>query len=526
MGEVTILAQRARACWENGRIGRSLDGLIEARSILAQARENSDEMAQADANRCIGWFCLQVGYVDEGLEAAQAARNFYAGRDDDWGHALSLSVYSWLLNEAGLADLSFESAAEAAVIAARTEDAALNAFAMNCKAVALVLCHEYKLALDLLDEAMQLAMRSRDLSTIALTNINSGYAKFFLRQQVKREDPAGAEAIGWEFAEDFMRGADAARSIGDEWNLRVALCNAAEAYVLVGELVLAQTCIDEVERLVHNPGPRGQIHHLYSKSDIHRALGEYDKSLALLLQADAVLSSVSNQSHKTNILRRLADIKAVIGHFEEAYRYHCAFHEAYVTEGGELSRRRAHAIDRKLENDKLREQAAVLEAQAGLDALTGVPNRRAFDGLFEGLAHKKAVIGILDVDHFKQVNDLYSHPVGDAVLRRVAAILHGCDPAMRVFRIGGEEFALIFEGLGLEHAERIVGHAMEALRAMDFSDIAPGLRVTVSVGLSEAGLLTGSALLAEADRRLYVAKKLGRDRLISDSRSSMAVPAE
>src|SRR5690606_25763455 len=201
MGEVTILAQRARACWENGRIGRSLDGLIEARSILTLARESNDDMAQADANRCIGWFCLQLGYVDEGLEAAQAARNYYAGRDDHWGHAISLAVYSWLLSEAGLADLSFESSAEAAVIATRTEDAALNAFALNCKAVALVLCHEHKLAMDLLDEAMELALRSRDQSTIALTHVNSGYVKFFLREQMKLADQARADAFGWEIAE-------------------------------------------------------------------------------------------------------------------------------------------------------------------------------------------------------------------------------------------------------------------------------------------------------------------------------------
>ena len=127
-GEDTLLVQRAQACWENGRIGRSNAGLVEARQILAEANRANDLRAVAEANRCIGWFCLQLGYCDEGLAAAHEA------------HALSLSVYSWLLAEVGLSDLCFDSASEAAVIAARTQDAALNAFALNCKAVALVLC--------------------------------------------------------------------------------------------------------------------------------------------------------------------------------------------------------------------------------------------------------------------------------------------------------------------------------------------------------------------------------------------------
>lgn len=411
-GEDTLLVQRAQACWENGRIGRSNAGLVEARQILAEANRANDLRAVAEANRCIGWFCLQLGYCDEGLAAAHEARNFYAGRDEHWGHALSLSVYSWLLAEVGLSDLCFDSASEAAVIAARTQDAALNAFALNCKAVALVLCQELQLALSHLDEAMRLALKSGDKSTLALTHINRGYAKLCLRAQMVSLDPTAVESLAWDVADECQRGAEAARAIGDYWNLRVALANAAEAYAEVHELTLAEVCIEEYERLPPDPGPREHIHYLYSKSDIHARRGEYDRVHVLLQEALAVVGKTGHHDHKTNTLRRLAEVRAMTGHFEDAYNYYRSFHDAYVADHGEQSRRRAHAMDRQFENDKLRERAAALELQAGEDSLTGIPNRRAFGHAFEALALRRAVVGILDIDYFKQVNDEHSHLVG------------------------------------------------------------------------------------------------------------------
>jgi len=519
------LVEQARACWENGRSGRSNAGLVQARALLKAAKARGDLHAMAEANRCIGWFCLQLGYCDEGLAAAHDARNFYAGRDEHWGHALSLAVYSWLLAEAGLSDLSFESSSEAVVIAARTGDLALNSFAMNCKAVTLVLCQEFKLALTMMADALDLAKHSGDMSTVALSHINTGYARHYLRLQQKSRDPAEAEALAWQIADDCQQGAAAARSIGDFWNLRVALANGAEIYADLGELQLAQACIDEYDTLPPDKGPRERIHYLYSKSDVHALLGQHDKAHDLLLEAYDELTRTDHHDHRANLLRRLAEVKARIGHFEDAYRYHCAYHDAYVADSGELSRRRAHAMDRQLENDKLREQAATLEAQAGEDPLTGIPNRRAFDKVFAALSHSKAAIGVLDIDYFKQVNDQYSHQVGDAVLTLVAHLISHLDPAMRVYRIGGEEFGLIFEGLSLERAEPVAQRALDGVRALDFSHVAKGLRVTVSIGLAENGVLSGSSLLAEADRRLYVAKKLGRDRIISDSRLSIAASA-
>jgi diguanylate cyclase (GGDEF)-like protein len=516
------LLSRVHACWDKGRVGRSHEGLVEARRLLIEARRANDLEALAGVNRCIGWFCLQLGFTEDALKAANEARNYYAGVDDNWGHALSLAVYSWALLDVGLSDIGFESAAEATVIAARTDDLALNAFALNCKAIALVMCLEDKLAVALLDEALELANLSGDMSTRALTLVNFGYAKMNQVFRARAEGRRDAESMLAAEAMDFVEQAvEVAREAGDLWNLRVALCNGAELFSFDGNIERAKALLAEWDDLPGVTGPREDIHYIYSKGDVLYRLDRNEEALELYRDALRLADQSALHDHKVNALRRLCEIKAKRGEFEQALSYHRAFHDAYVAQTGEMSRRRAHALDMQLQNDKLREKAAQLEMQAGLDPLTGIPNRRAFDAVFSQLSHQQAVVGILDIDHFKLVNDHYSHLVGDQVLIRVAGLVEAINPAMQIFRIGGEEFALVFAGMSLEHAEPLATLVVNAVRRLDLGDIAKGLQVTVSIGLAESGVLAGTALLAEADRRLYVAKKAGRDRLIADARSSI-----
>jgi diguanylate cyclase (GGDEF)-like protein len=475
----------------------------------------------AEANRCIGWFCLQLGYADEGIFAANEARNYYANSKDDWGNALTLAVYSWLLVELGLADLSYDSAAQAVVIAAQTNDNALNAFALSCKAISLIISSEYALALPMFEEALALARLSGDPSTIALTLVNLGYAlmvKSTAVRTISGDEEAHEIALRAIAVND--EAIAVARSSGDFWNLQIALCNNAEAVGDLGFVDRASVYLREADGLPMDLGPRGKIHYLYTLGDLHKHLREYEKAQELYLAAMKLAEESAPFDHKINTLRRLSDIKAELGNFEEALNYHRAFHAAFVAQSGEMARRRAHAMDMQAQNEKLREAAAKLEVQAGLDALTGVPNRRAFDAAFAEIGQGLAVVGILDVDHFKLVNDRYSHLVGDKVLQEVASAIESVGQGMEVYRIGGEEFALVFPGMALHGAEPIAKLVLEKIRALQFDEVEPKLRVTVSIGLAEAGILHGTKLLAEADRRLYVAKKAGRDRVIADDRSS------
>ncbi|GAA5513569.1 hypothetical protein Dcar01_02310 [Deinococcus carri] len=152
-----------------------------------------------------------------------------------------------------------------------------------------------------------------------------------------------------------------------------------------------------------------------------------------------------------------------------------------------------------------------LRAEALSDPLTGLGNRRRFDNDLTALAAGHQLV-LLDVDHFKAVNDLYGHAAGDRVLEQLGRLLREQDPAqLRAYRIGGEEFALL-AGTGSEARTRAL---IEELRRRVPQVLVGYTGVTLSAGMStRCPDDTPSALFQRADEALYLAKTNGRDRLV------------
>ena len=150
------------------------------------------------------------------------------------------------------------------------------------------------------------------------------------------------------------------------------------------------------------------------------------------------------------------------------------------------------------------------------DGLTGALNRRAFDRDLATLQEGMAFLLLLDLDRFKAINDERGHPFGDRVLLTLSGVLHeevrGND---RVYRIGGEEFAVVVQGTdsrgAASVAERIRGAVERQVGARCGT---PELSVTVSIGLA-ACMENGAHSLQAADRLLYEAKGQGRNQVQS-----------
>lgn len=161
-----------------------------------------------------------------------------------------------------------------------------------------------------------------------------------------------------------------------------------------------------------------------------------------------------------------------------------------------------------------------LERLVSTDDLTGLSNRRAFFQRSEPLAAGRAsTVVLLDLDHFKRLNDLRGHAAGDEALRTVGRVLSEAPGGPFVGRLGGEEFGLLFAGVAPDQARP----HLEALRAR-FSELTA---VTASIGL--AGWEPPQTLddaLARADRALYRAKTLGRDRVEQAPPGEDAPPAD
>lgn len=171
--------------------------------------------------------------------------------------------------------------------------------------------------------------------------------------------------------------------------------------------------------------------------------------------------------------------------------------------------------------DELKEKNSLLEKLAVTDELTGLYNRRHF---FEsthaqmalGLRHNfKVACLLMDIDLFKKINDTHGHMAGDEVLRKIGALLKACKrDGEELARFGGEEFVMCLFNTDSESAVLAAERFRRLVKEHDFSSIAPGLKVTLSVGVAvwPQGRATSiDELVRAADKALYKSKALGRD---------------
>ena len=187
----------------------------------------------------------------------------------------------------------------------------------------------------------------------------------------------------------------------------------------------------------------------------------------------------------------------------------------------ELRARARNQIRRKIYQDRLRAELGTALELALIDPLTGLYNQRHLLGHLRGLlsgphAQDLALL-MLDVDHFKAVNDDYGHPAGDQALRGVAeALRHNTRAFDSVARYGGEEFVVVMPGANQAEALDAAERLRKAIEALSFEPV-PGrrCRLTISVGVACAhpSALSPEGLLRASDQALYEAKRGGRNRV-------------
>jgi len=170
---------------------------------------------------------------------------------------------------------------------------------------------------------------------------------------------------------------------------------------------------------------------------------------------------------------------------------------------------------------EIKKQAELFSYQANHDQLTGLFNRRAFDEWcnndFEKakLAQQPLTVAIIDIDHFKDVNDKYSHFIGDQVIKKVADILQTViqtsSAQIKLARWGGEEFTLLINN-NVKKSYDLCDLLRVSIKNYDFSSIAENLNITISIGLTDNSEVSEyDKMLNQADQALYFAKHNGRN---------------
>ncbi len=184
----------------------------------------------------------------------------------------------------------------------------------------------------------------------------------------------------------------------------------------------------------------------------------------------------------------------------------------------------------------LKQQAELFAFQATHDQLTGLSNRRAFDSWcdvdFKQSKHNNKLLSlaILDIDHFKRVNDGYSHIVGDKVIKMLAdqllTLTKQCPYPIKLARWGGEEFTMLIfasQDEAFKHCELI----RKTIEKYDFYSVAPELNITISIGLTDNQAVNEyDKMISHADQALYYAKHHGRNQVRIYQKEDIIIPTE
>jgi diguanylate cyclase (GGDEF)-like protein len=281
------------------------------------------------------------------------------------------------------------------------------------------------------------------------------------------------------------------------------------------------TCLDRYEdgRL---EGAESKAEYLLTLARAQRGLGAHEDAQASLDESRTICDERNLGEVGARVHQEQAELHAARGNFEAAFAEYKVFYTVQTmlsTADREAQARTRHAM---FETKEAREEAERFREQARRDPLTGLRNRRYVDERLPALLEQdpRLTLALVDLDHFKQINDQLSHDVGDQVLVRVAQLLESGLAAARpdgfVARMGGEEFLLVLPDADEDSAVRMLDGIRASIAAFAWRRITGPLPVTVSIGLSERTPgATQSGMLASADANLYAAKHAGRNRVAS-----------
>ena len=229
--------------------------------------------------------------------------------------------------------------------------------------------------------------------------------------------------------------------------------------------------------------------------------------------------------------REQAELHAACGDFRSAYEQHKLYCDEVMDLQSAERDARARALQAIYETTGARRQTRRYRELSLRDPLTGLYNRRYVDDQLPRLLAQAAAepgtvtVALLDLDHFKRINDTFSHEVGDRVLCTVAELLQnaatpGHAAGSFAARMGGEEFLLVLVGGDDAAVARELERLRRTVRGHRWAELTGDLPVTVSIGAAGTAGPTDfspAEVLGRADAHLYLAKRQGRDRVVTDA---------
>ncbi|CAN5476631.1 hypothetical protein BH10ACT10_BH10ACT10_03530 [soil metagenome] len=362
-------------------------------------------------------------------------------------------------------------------------------------------------------EASELADRCHDrwlqlavLNNLAYTQYEAGLAT---------EAVATAERLQREFAAE---GKQIRTHDGD---------TIARAYSLVGRFAEAAAVIEPlISETAGGEDCDGLVLALLTLTEVRRRSGDFDRAQTALDRATRLAEHYALTGRIIEALHEQAELYAARGQYREGFETFRDFHRADVELRAMERDGRARTLNAIFEANEARRSSDYFRELSVRDPLTGLHNRRHLDNRLAELLDEAATggtqltVGLVDLDHFKRINDTRSHAVGDEVLRQVAVLLQEAAAEVEgglAARMGGEEFLVLLPGADRADAIERLDRLRVAIEAHPWDAVSEGITVTASIGIasSPSDEVDRKALLALADTNLYRAKDAGRNRAMA-----------
>ncbi|MFI5930958.1 diguanylate cyclase [Actinoplanes sp. NPDC051494] len=506
-----------------------------ARQAAALARSSGDGAGRAEALRSMANQLIRLGEQEAAVTVCQEAVAVLEELHDEAGLCGILTVQAMPLNELGLHEEALGVLARGREIAQRLGDRDLLYWVHNRTGVVHGSMGDRRQSTEYLARALTMAEGMDAEARFCILNNLGDNAVYQVPELRAAGDHAGAQATLDNALAHVDEALRLARAAQHPFRESICLDNYGMLRALDGDFEDADRMIDDSRAIAVIHGYRSlESAALQHQAHVRLMRGECFAAIEGLLEALERALEAGETPMVMEIHRELSEAYEQIGNFASALMHYRAFHTLERAAHNDVAATRARMAVHQFELDNARLEAelarvrsAELEAstlswqrQATEDSLTGLPNRRHAELRLPEMAATGGpmCVAIADVDLFKNVNDRFGHFLGDEVLRQIAAILRdNVRDNDLVARLGGEEFLIGLDGLDPHDALGRCEVLRAQVAAYPWEALQPGLAVTISFGLAAVPAvddLPGAMIVA--DRRLYEAKRAGRNRVVGD----------
>ncbi|WP_153040361.1 tetratricopeptide repeat-containing diguanylate cyclase [Actinoplanes sp. TFC3] len=530
--QVTALLDQAEEARLRGdyRAGSSL-----ARQSAALAASAGDGAGEARALRSMANQLLRLGEQEAAVTACREAVAVLETLQDDPAICEVLTAQAMPLTDLGMHEEALEALARAYEIAQKLGDRTLLYWVHNRTGVVHGSMGDRDRSTACLMKALTIVEGMDDEARFCILNNLGDNAVYQIPLLRADGNHAGARETLDNALTYVDEALQLARDARHPYRESICLDNYGMLRALDGDFESADRMIEDSRAIAVIHGYRSlESAALQHQAHVRLMRGECAKAIEGLLEALVRAADAGETPMMMEIHRELSDAYEQVADFPAALLHYKAFHALERTAHNHVAAARARMAVHRFELDNARLEAELAQVrsaelevatlawqrQATEDPLTGLPNRRYAEArLPEMLVSGGSLsVAMADVDLFKGVNDRFGHFVGDEVLRQIAAVLRdNVRDTDLVARMGGEEFMVALDGVDAGEARARCEILRAQVASYPWEGLQPGLRVTISFGLAvvpAAGDLPAAMVLA--DRRLYEAKRAGRNRVKGD----------